>query len=103
MPTGTLANQLAVRALSGGSGRVVVQEESHLYNDSGDCVQTLSGLNLIPLGRDRSTFTLDELEEAINNHEQADALVDAIYYICDTAVRHGLNLDPLFSVVHRCH
>lgn len=69
MPTGTLANQLAVRALSGGSGRVVVQEESHLYNDSGDCVQTLSGLNLIPLGADRSTFTLDELEEAVNRSE----------------------------------
>ncbi len=69
MPTGTLANQLAVRALSGGVGRVVVQQESHLYNDSGDCVQTLSGLNLIPLGRDRSTFTLDELQEAVTRSE----------------------------------
>ena len=69
MPTGTLANQLAVRALAGGSGRVVVQQESHLYNDSGDCVQTLSGLNLIPLGRDRSTFTLDELQEAVRRSE----------------------------------
>ena len=69
MPTGTLANQLAVRALAGGSGRVVVQHESHLYNDSGDCVQTLSGLNLIPLGRDRSTFTLDELQEAVRRSE----------------------------------
>ena len=69
MPTGTLANQLAVRALAGGSGRVVVQQESHLYNDSGDCVQTLSGLNLIPLGRDRSTFTLDELQEAVRRAE----------------------------------
>jgi predicted HAD superfamily Cof-like phosphohydrolase len=46
---------------------------------------------------------LDELEEATNTHEQADALVDAIYYICDTAVRHGLNLDPLFSIVHRAN
>ena len=70
MPTGTLANQLAVRALAGGSGRVVVQQESHLYNDSGDCVQTLSGLNLIPLGRDRSTFTLDELQEAVRRAER---------------------------------
>ena len=69
MPTGTLANLLAVRALAGGSGRVVVQQESHLYNDSGDCVQTLSGLNLIPLGRDRSTFTLDELQEAVRRSE----------------------------------
>ena len=46
---------------------------------------------------------LDELEEATNTIEQADALVDAIYYICDTAVRHGLNLDPLFKIVHRAN
>ena len=46
---------------------------------------------------------LDELEEAIDITEQADALVDAIYYICDTAVRHGMNLDPLFKIVHRAN
>lgn len=43
---------------------------------------------------------MDELEEAKDVVEQADALVDAIYYICDTAVRHGMNLDPLFDIVH---
>lgn len=46
---------------------------------------------------------LDELEEAKNTVEQADALVDAIYYICDTAVRHGMNLDTLFKIVHRAN
>ena len=29
MPTGTLANHMAVRALAGGSSRVLVQEDSH--------------------------------------------------------------------------
>lgn len=43
---------------------------------------------------------LEELKDAKNITEQADALVDAIYYICDTAVRHGINLDPLFDIVH---
>ena len=46
---------------------------------------------------------LDELEEAKDSVEQADALVDAIYYICDTAVRHGLNLAPIFKIVHRAN
>ena len=49
VPTGTLANHIAVRKLAGGDHRVLVQAESHLYNDSGDCAQTLSGLKLIPL------------------------------------------------------
>ncbi len=43
---------------------------------------------------------LDELDRAENTIEQADALVDAIYYICDTAVKHGMNLDPLIEIVH---
>lgn len=43
---------------------------------------------------------LDELREAADVVEQADALVDAIYYICDTAVRHGMNLDRVFEIVH---
>ena len=69
MPTGTLANHLAVRALSAGLGRIVVQHESHLFNDSGDCVQNLSGLNLIPLAPERSTFTVDELRDAVERSE----------------------------------
>ncbi|MDE0701256.1 MAG: HAD family hydrolase [Acidimicrobiaceae bacterium] len=43
---------------------------------------------------------LEELREATDVVEQADALVDAIYYICDTAVRHGMNLDRVFEIVH---
>ena len=66
MPTGTLANHLAVRALAGGRGRALLQAESHLYNDSGDCVQTLSGITLMPLAPGRATFTLDEVREVID-------------------------------------
>ena len=65
MPTGTLANHLAVRALAGGTGRAVVQAESHLFNDSGDCVQTLSAITLMPLAPGQSTFTLDALQEVV--------------------------------------
>ena len=66
MPTGTLANHLAVRALAGGRGRAILQAESHLYNDSGDCVQTLSGITLMPLAPGRATFTLEEVQEVID-------------------------------------
>ena len=66
MPTGTLANHLAVRALAGGTGRAILQADSHLYNDSGDCVQTLSGITLIPLGAGRPDFTLEEVEATLD-------------------------------------
>ncbi len=64
LPTGTLANHLAVRLLAGGKRRVLVQAESHLYNDCGDCAQVLSGLNMIPLAPGHATFTLDDVERA---------------------------------------
>ena len=60
LPTGTLANHLALRLLARNGNRVLVQRESHLYNDEGDCAQQLSGLALVPLAAGRATFTLAE-------------------------------------------
>jgi threonine aldolase len=65
MPAGTLANQLAIRNLAGANNRVLVQEESHVYNDTGDACQVLSNLNLIPLGAGKATFTLEEVEAIV--------------------------------------
>ena len=62
LSTGTLANHLAVRLLAGDKRRVMVQQECHLFNDCGDCCQTLSGLHLVPLAPDKATFTVDDLE-----------------------------------------
>ena len=64
VPTGTLANHLALRCLAGEKTRVFVPAESHVYNDSSDCVPVLSRLNLVPLGAGRATFTAGEVEEA---------------------------------------
>lgn len=66
LPTGTLANHLAVRIQAGERSRVIVQTESHIYNDSGDCAQILSNLNLLPLAPAGGTFTLDEVQAAIH-------------------------------------
>jgi len=65
LPSGTLANHLALRLLATRGHRVLVQRESHIYNDTGDCTQELSGLTLIPLAAHRATFTLAEIESEI--------------------------------------
>ena len=49
MPTGTLANHLALRRHCGIKSRVVLQEQSHIYHDEGDTLAKLSGLTVIPL------------------------------------------------------
>jgi threonine aldolase len=65
MPSGTLANQLALRALVGSRRRVIVPDVSHVYNDTGDACQTLSGLTLMPLGAGAATFTLPDVEAVL--------------------------------------
>ena len=66
LPTGTLANHLAVRVLAGEKKRVAVQMESHLYCDESDCAETLSGLKLVPFGVGRAAIPLDELSAVVD-------------------------------------
>ncbi len=61
LPSGTLANHLAVRTLAGPKRRVLVQDQSHLYCDTGDGAEQLSQLNLVPLGAGKSEFDWNEV------------------------------------------
>ena len=70
LPSGTLANHLALRLLAQRGRRVLVQRESHIYNDSGDCAQELSGLTLIPLAPGRATFELAEVAAEVERAEE---------------------------------
>ncbi len=70
LPSGTLANLLALRLLAQRGHRVLVQRESHIYNDLGDCVQELSGLTLIPLAPGRATFELCEVAAEVARAEE---------------------------------
>ncbi len=65
MPTGTLANHLALRRHAGTKARVILQEQSHIYQDEGDALARLSGLNAVPLGHNSPVFTTDELRQAL--------------------------------------
>jgi hypothetical protein len=65
LPSGTLANHLALRLLATRGHRVLVQRESHIYNDTGDCVEQLGGLKLIPLAPGKATFSLAEVETEV--------------------------------------
>jgi threonine aldolase len=65
MPSGTLANHLALRALAGSRRRVIVPEMSHIYNDTGDACQTLSSLTLMPLAANAATFTVADVDAVV--------------------------------------
>jgi len=97
MPTGTLANHMAVRALAGGSSRVIVQEESHFYQDEGDCAQTLSALTLIPLAPGRATFSADDVQRVIDQTKAGRVVsrVSAISIESPVRRKQGERFDPI--------
>jgi threonine aldolase len=96
VPTGTLANHLALRRLTRGRGeRVLLQEVSHVYNDSGDCAERLSGLNLVPLAPGKATFTRDDVGRALTAADSArvPAPVGAISVESPVRRLHGETFD----------
>jgi threonine aldolase len=64
LPTGTLANHLAVRTLCDvyGGRRILTQAESHVANDVGDDCATLAGLRVVGLAPGEVGFTLDQVK-----------------------------------------
>jgi threonine aldolase len=97
LPSGTLANHLAVRLLAEGRGRrVLVQQESHLWNDEGDCATHLSGLTLVPLAAGRATITSGEIEQAVSGAPEMRVAVPVGAISIETPVRRvaGEAFDP---------
>jgi threonine aldolase len=125
LPTGTLANLVAVRTLAGPHRRALVQAESHLYNDSGDGAQGLAGLNLVPLAEGETGLTLEavqrwvarsdggrvrnpvgviSIESPVRRRDHARVDPDEIIRISDWARAQGIRLHldgaRLFNLPH---
>jgi threonine aldolase len=64
-PTGTLANNIAVRLLCGERRNLLLQHEAHLYQDEGEGPSILSGINMIPVGPGKASPSVEEFNVAI--------------------------------------
>ncbi|GHN01547.1 hypothetical protein WSM22_30360 [Cytophagales bacterium WSM2-2] len=78
MPTGTMANQMAIAALSGENTKVYVQDTSHVYRDEADAAQSVFNKRLMPLAKDKTYFTADELKNAIESLKQQEVFESGI-------------------------
>lgn len=70
LPTGTLANNVAVRVLCGDAPHAFCQYDSHLYRDESDMAQRLGGINLVPLSPGQVTSSDQALNEAFDAAEK---------------------------------
>lgn len=72
LPTGTMANQLAMKLLNGDHTKVIVPENSHIFRDEADAAQSVHGLRTIPLGKGKAYYELDELKETIRYLDEGE-------------------------------
>ncbi len=61
MPTGTLANHIALRLHCTRRKKAIVQQQSHIYRDSGDAIPHLSGIHMLPLALDNVFFSVEDV------------------------------------------
>jgi threonine aldolase len=78
LPSGTMANQLAIKLLCGVNTKVFVQETSHVYRDEADAAQSVHNLRLIPLAKGSAGFTLNDLKESIEYHNRGEVFKSGI-------------------------
>ena len=103
MPTGTLANHIALRKHCNTKKRAIVQYESHINRDSGDCVSTLSGINLITLGGNKLIFNTDELQDVLNDNQKGKVKTPIGALSLETPVRRkNLQRIPFKEIENIC-
>lgn len=67
MPSGTMANQLAISVLSGENIKVFVQDTSHVFRDEADAAQSVFQKRLMPLAKGDTFFTAQQLQHAVES------------------------------------
>ena len=107
MPTGTLANQIALRHHCGTKSRIVLQEQSHIYHDEGDALVKLSGLNAIPLAYGQPYFSVDELRKALKEATSGRVLNPVGAVSIESPVRRQAGQvvpwNEMLSITNLCH
>ena len=81
IPTGTLANQLAIKILSGENTKVIVPENSHIFRDEADAAQSVNDKRLIPVGRGKDYYDLNDLKAEINYLDKNEAFKSGLYTV----------------------
>lgn len=70
MPTGTMANQVAIRILCGDRRHLLLQKESHVYRDEEDSTAILSGINPVPIEGGTGDGLIASVEAALAQRKE---------------------------------
>ncbi len=99
MPTGTLANHIALRKHCTTNKRAIVQYNSHINRDTGDSATTLSSINMITLGDHDVIFEVNRLKEFIEDNKHGKVKTPIGVLSLETPVRRkGLKRIPFADI-----
>ncbi|SMG50266.1 L-threonine aldolase [Marivirga sericea] len=78
LPTGTMANQLAIKLLNGQNTKVIVPENSHIYRDEADAAQSVHAKRLIPVVNNKPYYNRKELDSTISELQSNEVFKSGI-------------------------
>ncbi len=70
LPSGTMANQLAIKLLNQNNTKAIVPENSHIFRDEADAAQSVHNKRLIPIGQNKAHFDLNDLKNIIKQLDE---------------------------------
>lgn len=70
LPTGTMANEVAIKLLAGDRTKIAVPENSHIFRDEADSAAAAHRKRLIPVGRGKPFFDVEDLERTISDYQK---------------------------------
>ncbi|MBJ2173033.1 aminotransferase class I/II-fold pyridoxal phosphate-dependent enzyme [Aureibaculum sp. A20] len=104
-PSGTMANQVAVKIHTQPGEQLICDKWSHVYNYEGGGVSFNSGVSCNLIDGDRGMFTAEQLMEKVSNREDIHQAITTLVTIENTANKAGgacWNLKELKKIKQVC-
>jgi threonine aldolase len=107
LPTGTMANQLAIKLLNGQNTKVIVPENSHIYRDEADAAQSVHAKRLVAVRNNKPYFNVKELDSTINELKSNEVFKSGIgTVVIENPVRRAygtaIPLENLLEIAQYC-
>jgi len=87
MPTGTMANHIALRLHCSRGQNAILHQQSHMYRDCGNAISHLSGIPLLPISNTDFSFTVEDIETIISASSEDKVITKIGAIAIETPVR----------------
>jgi len=89
MPTGTLANHIALRLHCPRGKKAIIHQESHINRDCGNTLSQLSGISILPISTPDFSFSSDTIEKALEYSSEEKVVTQLGVVSIETPVRRN--------------